>query len=106
MVVRLHNPTMANVVMSRHAQYRFDAEGYVTCGHLEDIRMLVEQGCEIINVLEDETGMNNTQFYLVDFKNLVSRVDADAHLERELNKVITENWRVFMSKNGKVLLHK
>ncbi|WP_156909070.1 hypothetical protein [Alicyclobacillus pomorum] len=50
--------------------------------------------------------MNNTQFYLVDFKNLVSRVDADAHLERELNKVITENWRVFMSKNGKVLLHK
>ncbi|CAM3856578.1 hypothetical protein ALPO108162_09590 [Alicyclobacillus pomorum] len=101
MVVRLHNPTMANVVMSR-----FDAEGYVTCGHLEDIRMLVEQGCEIINVLEDETGMNNTQFYLVDFKNLVSRVDADAHLERELNKVITENWRVFMSKNGKVLLHK
>lgn len=97
---------MAYTVISRHAQYRFDGEGYVTCGHLEDIQMLVGQGCEFINVLEDETTMNGNQFYLIDFKNLVSRVDADARLEQELSKVLTENWRVFMSKNGKVLLHK
>jgi hypothetical protein len=105
-IVRLHNPSRANGVVARSRQYQFDAQGYVTCGHLEDIRMLIQQGCDFVEVLEDDDYMNSNQFYLIDFRTIVSRGDADEHLERELTKVINENWKVFMSHNSKVLLYK
>lgn len=106
MIVKLYNPERANGVVARSRQYQFDAQGYVTCGHLEDIRMLVKQGCDFIEVLEDDTGMNSNDFYLIDFRAIVSRGDADEHLERELNKLIKENWKIFVSHNAKVLFHK
>jgi hypothetical protein len=106
LLVRLRNLAKAGQVTARYGQYAFDNEGFVTCGHLEDLKMLVEQGAEPIEVLEDENGMNGHDFYLLDFKAIVSRGDADELLERELNKVINENWKVLMSHNSKVVFYK
>jgi hypothetical protein len=107
LLVRLCNPARANAVIVRKAQYQFDENGYTTCGDLEDIAMLVkQQGCEIVEALEGDGGMNNNhQFCVVDFKTLAGQHQDDALLE-QLNKLRNEDWKPFLVKHGKALFYK
>jgi hypothetical protein len=103
MQVVLRNQELAGMCVAWHGTYPFDANGVVTCSHLDDIVMLVkEKGCKPIQIVDG--GDEKMNYHMVDFDKVLKQ--GDDHLLEELKRLHNEHWKPFISKDKVVLFYK